>query len=94
MNGLVALALSVLGSVAPGAPATHGRAHATIAPERPHLVLGVDREMILTIEVNDNDAGVAFAPERAMASIGTIASVTPAGRDRFRARPLFTQMAE
>lgn len=88
MNGLVALAVSVLGSVAAATSAGPGRVRATITPERPQLILGVDRELTLTIEVKDNDGPVAFAPERALASVGTIASVTPAGRDRFRVRYL------
>jgi len=88
MTGLATLALSVLGSLAAETPAGQGHAHATITPERPQLVLGVDREMTLTIAVNNNQGAIAFAPERAMASIGTLASVTPAGRDRFRARYL------
>ena len=83
MTGLATLALSVLGSLAAETPAGQGHAHATITPERPQLVLGVDREMTLTIAVNNNQGAIAFAPERAMASIGTLASVTPAGRDRF-----------
>jgi hypothetical protein len=88
MNGLAALAVSVLGSVAAAAPASPGPVHATMTPERPQVILGVDRELTLTIEVKDNDGAIAFAPERALASVGTIAAVTPAGRDRFRVRYL------
>ena len=82
---LLAVALLRVGPLAPPTPAPQ-RAHATITPARPHLVLGVDREMTLAIDVRDNEAGVAFAPERATASIGTIASVTPIGVDHFTTR--------
>jgi hypothetical protein len=80
---------AVLGAV-PAAEPTHRRAHASIVPEHPQLVLGVDKWIDLKIVVrdNDDDSGVLFAPERALASIGTIASVTPMGRDRFTARYL------
>jgi hypothetical protein len=86
MIDLVALAVAVLGSIAPGAPPASRRAHASITLERPHLVLGIESELTLTIEVHDTDGAVAFAPERALASIGTITSVTPAGPNRFHAR--------
>ena len=79
---------AVLGAVPAAAP-THRRAHGSIVPEHPQLVLGVDEAIDLTVVVRDNDdGGVVFAPERALASIGTIASVTPTGRDRFTARYL------
>jgi len=88
MLPLAPLTVMIFGSVAPApaAPPVHQRAHATITPERPHLVLGLEQEMTLTIDVHGNDGGAAaFAPERATASIGSIASVTPEGPNRFRA---------
>jgi hypothetical protein len=87
MMPLAPLALMVLGSAAT-TQAAEPRAHATITPERPRLVLGVEQEMNLTIDVRGNDGGAVFAPERALASVGSIASVTPDGPNRFRARYL------
>jgi len=91
MLGLAPLAVVVLGSVGAAAavtPATQRHAHATITPARPHLVLGIEQEMTVIVDVRDNESGVAFAPERALASAGTIASVTLEGPNRFRARYL------
>jgi len=84
--GLLAVALLGAGPLEPAAPAPSAHAHAIITPARPHLVLGVETEMMLAIEVRANESGVTFAPERATASIGTIASVTSAGDDHFTAR--------
>ena len=81
------LLLAALGSAFAGAPA-QPHAHATITPERPRLVLGVEQEITLAIVVHDNDAATRFAPERAAANVGTIAAVTPLGPDRFTARYL------
>src|SRR5581483_2311938 len=81
-----AVALLGAGALAGAEPATGAKVHAVITPARPHLVLGQESEMALAIEVRDNDTGVTFAPERAIASIGTIASVTAAGEGHFVAR--------
>jgi hypothetical protein len=50
------------------------------------MVLGVDQEMTLTLDIHDNDTSLSFAPERALASVGSIADVTPVGPDRWSAR--------
>jgi hypothetical protein len=81
--------LAVLGAIPPAAPG-HRRAPAALGQARPQLILGVDKSIDLAIVVRDNDGegGVAFAPERALASVGAITSVTPTGRDRFTAHYL------
>lgn len=85
---LLAFAVTRVGAVNAPASTTPQRAYVTITPQRPHMVLGVEREMTLFIDVHDNEQNVAFAPERATASIGTIASVTPIGVDHFTTRYL------
>ena len=84
--GLLAVALLGASPLDGGAPAPGAHVHAVITPAEPHLILGKETEMALTIEVRDNDGAVTFAPERALASIGTISSLTAAGDDRFTAR--------
>lgn len=84
--GLLAMALLGVGPLDGAAPAPAAHVHATITPARPHLILGDETEMTLTIEVRDNDSAVAFVPERALASIGTIESLMVAGDNRFTAR--------
>jgi hypothetical protein len=84
--GLLAVALLGAGPLDAAFPAPAGRVHAIITPARPRLVLGDETEMALEIEVRDNEGGATFAPERAVASIGTIASVTASGEDHFVAR--------
>ena len=84
--GLLAVALLGAAPLDAAAPAATAHVHAVITPARPHLVLGDETEMTLEIEVRDNEGGVTFVPERALASIGTIASVTASGDDHFVAR--------
>ena len=79
--GLLAVALLGAAPLDAAAPAGTAHVHAVITPARPHLVLGSETEMTLEIEVRDNESGVTFAPERALASIGTIASMTASGDD-------------
>ena len=70
------------------APSPRPHARVAITPERPQLILGAEQEMTLAIEVHDNEGALRFVPERAVASVGTIAAVTAVGPDRFAARYL------
>jgi hypothetical protein len=79
---------SAAGDADADAPPAPPHARVTITAERPQLILGVEQEMTLAIEVQDNDGALRFVPERAVASIGTIAAVTAVGPDRFAARYL------
>jgi hypothetical protein len=84
--GLLAVALLGVGPLDGAALTPAAHVHAIITPARPHLILGNETEMALSIEVRDNEGAVAFTLERALASTGTIESLMAAGNDRFTAR--------
>jgi hypothetical protein len=71
----------------PAGAAAAATATATLVPERPIMVLGADQTLALTIEIHGDDA-VTYAPDRAIASVGTLREIVPAGPHRFTARYL------
>lgn len=86
---MTALALFAVlaGAVTSGAAADSAppaaQPHATITPERPLMVLGVDRELGLSVEVVGNAGKIPFVPERGLASVGSLGPITMVSPDHF-----------